>query len=407
MPTPREASIWGKIRNDLSKAQQSILNGEYNQAMILDESILKTLVRLQIDKAVLVSNNLESDINQLYENQLISAETRNNYHAIRIFCEQIKAGDTPTSQAANESYSLINEELTKYMDSNQTRPSIPSYNSNYNHSATETDIQGDTIDSQDDLSAEYSNDYSEDDVSADTDASSPKSFLETPIRRSFSPDLGGVNIPLSKVSSNGRGSARRHSPRPTRPLRDSERVSRNGTRRPSTRTDRPTRSGNRGPRRNREFEVDAYNILKFAIPIACVVLLIILIKIIMGGSDKSAIETTAAPTETVIESIAPVETEAPSETIPETEAVSSVWITTTGVKVRSEPNTDCEVYGVIDQGTQVTYKGDANEEWIMIDYNGRDAYLKKEYVQPVAAETQTVADAGDVIGDTESVAAAF
>ncbi len=405
MPTPREASIWGKIRNDLSKAQQSILNGQYTQAMILDKSILKTLVRMQIDRAVLVSNNLESDIDQLYENQLISAETRNNYHTIRIFGDQAESGDVPTSQAANESYSLINEELSNYVDSNQTRASIPSYTGSNDYSAQSADDLDDPVVTDDTDTTVASDDYTDDDFDAVPDASA-QNTEEPPVRRAFSPDLGGVNIPLTGVSSDGRSTARRRSSRPTRPLRDSERVSRNGGHR-STRNGRPMRSGNKRPKRKQEFELDAYNILKFAIPIACVVLLIILIKIIMGGSDKSTIETTAAPTETAIETEAPMETAAPAETVPETEAVSSIWVTTTGVKVRTEPNTDCQVLDVLDAGVQVTYKGDANEEWIMIDYNGRDAYVSKQFVQPVAAETQAVADAGDVLSGTETAAAAF
>ncbi len=407
MPTPREASIWGRIRNDLSKAQQSILNGQYTQAMILDKSILKTLVRMQIDRAVLVSNNLESDIDQLYENQLISTETRNNYHTIRIYGEQAEAGDAPTSQAANESYSLINEELSNYVDSNQTRPSIPSYTGSNDYAAQSVD---DSVAADDDAdtaaaSEDYSSDYTDDDLDTMSD-STLQSTEEAPVRRSFSPDLGGVNIPLTGVSSDGSRTAHRRSSRPTRPLRDSERVSKNSDRR-STRNGRPVRSGNKRPKRKQEFELDAYNILKFAIPIACVVLLIILIKIIMGGSDKSTIETTATAKETAIETEALMETTTPLETVPETEAVSSIWVTTTGVKVRTEPNTDCQVLDVLDAGVQVTYKGDANEEWIMIDYNGRDAYVSKQFVQPVAAETQAVADAGDVLSETETAAAAF
>jgi len=404
MPTPREASIWGRIRNDLSKAQQSILNGQYTQAMILDKSILKTLVRMQIDRAVLVSNTLENDIDQLYENQLISTETRNNYHTIRIYGEQAEAGDVPTSQAANESYSLINEELSNYVDSNQTRPSIPSYIGSNDYADQTVDDSDDAADTAA-ASEDYSSDYTDDDLDTMSD-STLQSTEEAPVRRSFSPDLGGVNIPLTGVSSDGSRTAHRRSSRPTRPLRDSERVSKNSNRR-STRNGRPVRSGSKRPKRKQEFELDAYNILKFAIPIACVVLLIILIKIIMGGSDKSTIETTATSKETAIETEALMETTAPLETVPETEAVSSIWVTTTGVKVRTEPNTDCQVLDVLDAGVQVTYKGDANEEWIMIDYNGRDAYVSKQFVQPVAAETQAVADAGDVLSETETAAAAF
>ena len=111
-----------------------------------------------------------------------------------------------------------------------------------------------------------------------------------------------------------------------------------------------------------------------------------MVKIINGGSSKPTIETTPAATEALTETTA-----APLETIPETTAVpettvSSVWVTT-GVKVRTEPNTNCEVLEVLDAGVQVTYKGSPDNEWIMIDYNGRDAYINKQFVQEVAQES--------------------
>lgn len=376
MPTPRENSIWGNIRSDLNKAQQSILNGQYSEAMILDKSILKTLVRLQIDKAVLVSNNLENDIDQLYNNHLISEETRSNYHTIRLYGERAESGEA-SSQAANDSFSLIRDELAIYMDSaSDSRQTVPSYTQNIRAAAQAADEYGDAMednaDAFDETAAESDFSNSED-LSGTSTGSTP----------SFVSNLGNVDIPLSN-SSAGRGSTQKRASRPTRPLRDSERVTRNQGRRMSqSRDGRPARR----VKRRRSSSLDMYNIMKFAIPIACIILLIILIKIIMGGSDKSTIETTpAATTEAVMETTAPAEVVPETEAIPETEAVSNVWVTTTGVKVRTEPNTDCDVLDVLDAGVQVTYKGDAGDEWIMIDYNGRDAYLNKQFVQPVASE---------------------
>lgn len=127
MPTPREASIWGKIRTDLNEAQQNILNGRYAEAMVLDREILKRIVRMQVDKAVLVSNNLESDIEQLFENRLISKETRDQYHAIRLYAEQTENGVQATAQAANDSFSLLKDALEHYVDSNAQRSSGGGY----------------------------------------------------------------------------------------------------------------------------------------------------------------------------------------------------------------------------------------------------------------------------------------
>lgn len=376
MPTPRENSIWGNIRSDLNKAQQSILNGQYSEAMILDKSILKTLVRLQIDKAVLVSNNLENDIDQLYNNHLISEETRSNYHTIRLYGERAESGEA-SAQAANDSFSLIRDELAIYMDSaSDSRQTVPSYTQNIRAAAQAADEYGDAMENNADA-------FDETAAESDFSNSEDLSGTSTGSTPSFVSNLGNVDIPLSN-SSAGRGSTQKRASRPTRPLRDSERVTRNQGRRMSqSRDGRPARR----VKRRRSSSLDMYNIMKFAIPIACIILLIILIKIIMGGSDKSTIETTpAATTEAVMETTAPAEVVPETEAIPETEAVSNVWVTTTGVKVRTEPNTDCDVLDVLDAGVQVTYKGDAGDEWIMIDYNGRDAYLNKQFVQPVASE---------------------
>ena len=59
-------------------------------------------------------------------------------------------------------------------------------------------------------------------------------------------------------------------------------------------------------------------------------------------------------------------TDIESKTEPETETEPSMWVTTTRVKVRTEPNTNCDVLGVLDAGVQVDYTGDANEEWVFI-----------------------------------------
>ncbi|OON88285.1 hypothetical protein BXO88_00340 [Oribacterium sp. C9] len=367
MPTPREANIWGKIRNDLSQAQQNILNGQYGEALIIDKRILKALVRMQIDRAVLVSNNLENDIDQLFDNQLISSQSRDNYHAIRIYGEQAETGETPTSQAANESFSLIRDELNIYVDSFQSRPAAASYDSAQNRQADTDTVSRNPYDGR----------YSEPQVPDQPSVSAGYS------------DLNAVNVPLSSGSSDMRGSGNRRNGRPTRPLRDSERVSRTSGRRSSAqRSGRSGHNPNRRLKRKKGVEWDLYNIMKFLIPISCVILLIILIKIINGGSSKPTIETTQAPTETAVETTqATMETIPETTAVPETPAVSSVWVTTTGVKVRTEPNTNCEVLEVLDAGVQVTYKGSPDDEWIMIDYNGRDAYLNKQFVQEVAQES--------------------
>lgn len=425
MPTPREASIWGKIHTDLNEAQQNILNGRYAEAMVLDREILKRIVRMQVDKAVLVSNNLESDIEQLFENRLISKETRDQYHAIRLYAEQAEGGVQATAQAANDSFSLLKDALEHYVDSNAQRSSGSSYetrsfqgssrfSSGYSGPAAASDSY--PVAGADAGSDSYTAEATRDEASADdgeavgrydTAADGYTAGIDTASgnagdasasasRSSF--DASGVDIPLGNAprrsgSNVHHRSSRNTNQRPTRPLRDSERVSRNGNRRPaaagtakrdSASAGRRNGSRPRGGQKGRKQELDLYGILKYAIPILCLILAVILIRVLMGGSGSSTIETTPAATVAVTEPV--METE---PIVPETTAApepTAIYMTTTGVKVRTEPNTDCRVLAVLDAGTQVSYKGEA-DGWVNIDYNGENAYIKSDFVQPVAAET--------------------
>ncbi len=428
MPTPREASIWGKIRTDLNEAQQNILNGRYAEAMVLDREILKRIVRMQVDKAVLVSNNLESDIEQLFENRLISKETRNQYHAIRLYAEQTENGVQATAQAANDSFSLLKDALEHYVDSNAQRSSGGSYetrsfqgssrfSSGYSgpaagersFAAAGSDSYAST-DAADSVSSSYEADGSDDadtvrrytatenEGGYDTDTGSEDFGAGTAAAPRSSFDASGVDLPLGNAprrsgSNVHHRSSRNTNQRPTRPLRDSERVSRNGNRRPAAASTakqaaasgRRNANRPRGGQKGRKQELDLYGILKYVIPILCLILAVILIRVLMGNSGSSTIETTPAATVAVTESVMETDPIVP-ETTAAPEPTTAIYMTTTGVKVRTEPNTDCRVLAVLDAGTQVTYKGEA-DGWVNIDYNGENAYIKSDFVQPVAAET--------------------
>lgn len=401
MPTPREASIWGKIRSDLNQSQQDILNGRYQDAMILNRDILKRIVRMQIDKAVLVSNNLENDINQLFENRLITPATRDQYHAIRSYAEQAESGAAPTAQAANDSFALLKDALSDYVDANEKHrsssyePQRFQFSSGYTGPGARTG-QGSDAAPEEAAYTEAPVSSEASDASADTAESTDDVRAAAPTTRRASYDASGVNLPLGNTprrSSTVRHTSNRTSgQRPTRPLRDSERVSsRNGNRRAGAAqrtTNSAVRRNSTSPKKRQSAqtkELDLYSILKYAIPVLCLVLFVILIRVLMNGSNASTIETTPAVTEAMTETAAELAPTVPETTAP-AETAAAVYMTTTGVKVRTEPNTDCRVLDVLDAGTQVTYKGEA-DGWINIDYNGQDGYIKSDYVQPVAAET--------------------
>ncbi|MBR1852192.1 MAG: cell wall hydrolase [Lachnospiraceae bacterium] len=55
-------------------------------------------------------------------------------------------------------------------------------------------------------------------------------------------------------------------------------------------------------------------------------------------------------------------------------------VNTETLRVRKQPGADAEVYGLLPKGEVVDVVGDKDEEWICIDYEGRDAYVSAEFV---------------------------
>lgn len=52
----------------------------------------------------------------------------------------------------------------------------------------------------------------------------------------------------------------------------------------------------------------------------------------------------------------------------------------TGLKVRREPNTDCETLGVLPKGDQVEVVSVDEDGWALVDYEGEDGYISTDYV---------------------------
>lgn len=69
--------------------------------------------------------------------------------------------------------------------------------------------------------------------------------------------------------------------------------------------------------------------------------------------------------------------------------------TTSDVRLRSEPNTDCEVITVLDAGTMLEMLGE-EPGWALVDYQGQTGYVSTDYVEEV-----TGAESGGEADDAE------
>ena len=345
----RENTVWGEIRVQLSDVQNFLLNGQYKEAVILDKEILTLLVRMQIDQALMVSSSLEGDINQLFEGGVISAQARDTYHGIRAFGELAELGNETSAQDANDSFSMLRDALSSYVDENQEGRREESVAPRVNP-----------------------NSYGEEAPRLRTDGYNERRATATTITQEE--DDGGLGIPIRR--NNGRtAKASSASGRTVAGQRSG-----NVKRRVSGRSGSVQRKG----RKTAGQEIDLYNILKIALPVAILLVVVLIIRMIAFPKRKTPVMTTAAVS-TTAETAESIETE--SSTEESTEAAKRYFVTT-GVNVRTKPSTtDSEVLTVLEAGTEVDFKSDYNDEWISINYNGQEAYVAKQYVRSETVET--------------------
>lgn len=123
------------------------------------------------------------------------------------------------------------------------------------------------------------------------------------------------------------------------------------------------------------------------------VVLLLLIALIVGAvimirghmAEKSAQESQSTIVTENSQEQQPVvdtQTSEPEITTEDTQALNPVVQTTTGVNLRKEPNTECEVLTVLDQGTMLELIGE-EDGWAVVDYQGQIGYVKIEYLQEV------------------------
>ena len=123
------------------------------------------------------------------------------------------------------------------------------------------------------------------------------------------------------------------------------------------------------------------------------VVLLLLIALIVGAvimirghmAEKSAQESQGVIVTENSQAQQPVvdtQTSEPEITTEDTQAPNPVVQTTTGVNLRKEPNTECEVLTVLDQGTMLELIGE-EDGWAVVDYQGQIGYVKIEYLQEI------------------------
>ena len=125
--------------------------------------------------------------------------------------------------------------------------------------------------------------------------------------------------------------------------------------------------------------IDPGSLLKIFIPIAIIIILIFIIRLVHPGDENGA-ETTA-PIE--LETIASTE-EATTEENTTEAAPAKRYRTSDTLNVRSEPSTSASKLGQLAPGTEVEYIEDYDDTWVKSTFEGQEGYVSKEYLELIA-----------------------
>ena len=121
------------------------------------------------------------------------------------------------------------------------------------------------------------------------------------------------------------------------------------------------------------------------LPIVLILLMAFMIKRCMTNMNSQPPETEPPTTEYIEPTTIPLETEPPTTTT----LAGYYRVTTNLLNVRAEANTSSAIRGRVNTGDTVYVEGFYDDTWAIIRYEGRNAYVAREYL--VKIENQTVA----------------
>ena len=338
---------WQQIQQGVKEIEGLLGRNEYNLVMVKARQVLECMVRCMAERACLVEGNLADTIDQLFESRLISRTMKDNYHTIRILGNKaVHEGDN-TPYDADKAYKLLTQEV--YGFANELRGRSSSGNQM---------------------------------VRPGQGQRSFTSSRDRMVGRSASGQRSGQRGLSS--TGNRQGSARQGT-----------RNAYQGAARQGT-----------GRRKKRRRVPPLFYLLRLLIPVLVVILLVLIIKFFIPGKDKKPDVTTTAPTVTTA-ALAPPPT-APNEppAQPETEPAAAVYkIKGNAVNVRSAPSTDAgsTVLVQLANGTEVEYVKRYNDDWAVINYDGKEAYVSNQYLErtELAAETQSLREGEETVQQQE------
>ena len=148
---------------------------------------------------------------------------------------------------------------------------------------------------------------------------------------------------------------------------------------------RPRSNAARSRRRSQEgFPLSSTDLMRIAVVVVAVIIVIALVRLLRSADSAPEETTPAVSTESVAnDETTAAEEEIPTTAAPETMAETTpapVYKTTDYLNVRAEPSTSSRRLGVLDTDTVVDYVGNYDETWAIINYEGTQAYVSRQYL---------------------------
>lgn len=165
-------------------------------------------------------------------------------------------------------------------------------------------------------------------------------------------------------------------------------------RKPANRSGNSPASGQRSSgtnrKRSKKRKSPLKDFLRILIPIICILLLILLIRILIpknseDGQPSQSAQSLDTSTEPTVDPTLPTE-ETPEESSEETSppettsAAPKIYKTTETLNVRTEPSTSSRILVQLAPGTEVNVVGTYDDQWTIINYDGKDVYVATAYL---------------------------
>lgn len=316
-----------RIQEALGEARENLILGKYNEAMMLMAQITMDVIEHMTDEALIVSGGYEEDLKTLRANGIIADDTAHNFETLIISGVQAHNGVDIPKEHAEQALQVLTNELDVIFKNDESNPAMTDNleeKSKFNANAKEGTVF----------------EYDED---------------EEPYAGDFSKDMtveGAAPAFMQKDSDD---------------FRTKERI----------RAQMLENEAGKKTRRNKS------KLIAIIIPIVFIILLFFVVRaaigLFSGGNNTSRqVETTSSIIETSeVETTEPVETEPP--TPPE---AGYYRVTGDLVKIRDAATTEnSKVLATVNKDATVMVKQFYNNDWALIAYEGKDAYISRKYIK--------------------------